>query len=703
MGAFQPDTSVKTVSVREIMKFSPLEVFKGLNCGYNVRFENSIDNQMPAIQYMTAHEIKISRYVWEVCTLLEDMKIISRYAIGNFYCREGYFTGKSINEAFTVILSDIIEQYAKPTRNRSVLRAVFKKMWQLNNDIYNDIGCNTARYIVSINILDFLEIQFQPELIAAITEANKKRSVDAIGKSYAALDTVMQKPELANNTLAIFYNTNVVNPQQVKQLLACRGFIIDINSAVFKRPITSSFVLGMPDIYSMVVETRTAARALKLSGTAIQETEYSARTFQMIAMPLPRISDGDCKTTKYMDWYVRSAKTSTSGKSDLPNLVGLFYLNDAGEEETITSRHTHLEGRVIKLRTPLSCQHYDSGSVCVACLGDMAYSTHKHTHIGYTANTVVSGTISQLTLSTKHLTFSAVGADILLSKEAQLFFTVVDKTGIAFKPGILDNAHGTKYHFVISQNALFGFGDVVKNIEIEALEITRMSNIPNIFLVEQKANGSITHYPITINNTSSANNNGAFTHQFLKYILNGNKWRLNKYDNYIIDVSDYRGDAPIFRMPQVEINYLDISRAIKGLLKSKKGKQSMSPEILLQELFDIVNAKLNINIVNLAIIVVGFTIYNRSTNDLRPGRGSPNPGVGSIAELLRTGSIGGVFAFERILEAMLDPRRITIEGMPASNPRQEIASPMDIYVSPDAVVRELHSFRKEGKISNYEK
>jgi uncharacterized linocin/CFP29 family protein len=71
--------------------------------------------------------------------------------------------------------------------------------------------------------------------------------------------------------------------------------------------------------------------------------------------------------------------------------------------------------------------------------------------------------------------------------------------------------------------------------------------------------------------------------------------------------------------------------------------------------------------------------------------------------LLRTGSIGGVFEFERILEAMLDPRRITIEGMPASNPRQEIASPMDIYVSPDAVVRELHNFRKEGKISNYEK
>lgn len=664
------NTDNKAVPIREFFKFTPKQVLDGLKKNVNILFEDNV------VVKMTSRELILNRYILDLLTLVPDMPIVSKYNIVNYYTN-GIYTSKTFNKCFEVILQDIVHMFVKPAGNRKLLESVYAKMYIVFNDIYNEVVYSINEYSTSINIMDFLEIQFDDELLDAMRKVDAEKTVESVNNTYSILDKIIRtKPELKNNIIARGYISGTFNGNQLKQMLASRGYVTEIDSNIFKYPIASSFVLGLNNLYDISIESRAGAKALFLSNKAVQESEYFARELQLVTMAIEHLVDGDCGNTDYLDWFVRPA--SMAGKSDIENLVGKYYLNDKNELEVITSKHKHLEGKNIKLRTALNCKMEDKRCVCTTCFGELSYGMHKHTNIGHISSTAVTQKLTQSILSTKHLTSSATSNDIILDDTAKVFFNVRNKNMYAFKAGLIGKVK-TSYKMIISQTDAFGIKDLNPSVDVYKLNPTRVSHIESIIMVATQNGGKDEYFPIVI---KDANKYGSFTYEFLDYILKEG-YQLDDNDRYVVNLDNWTTTTPIIFMPQLEYNFLALAKNIKSVFKHMdviKGERSSdTPESLLQKLFDLVNTKLDVNIALLEIIVYAFSVMSIKDNNYDIGRNSEDTQLMRIKGIITNRSLGAGYAWEEVIRNILSPR--SFDGHNA------IGHPLDVMIAPNEVIK----------------
>jgi hypothetical protein len=663
----------KVVPVREFMKFKPKELMSGLKQNHSVLFEDNV------VLNLTSREIIVNRYVFGVLELVPELAIRSEFSITNFYTN-GIYTAKTINKAFEVILEAIVVAYIKPLDNREFLPVVYERMYNIFNDIYNEVTYDNIHYAVSINIKDFLDIQFDPELISAMKDVYTEKTLETVNKTYEILERIIYtKPELRNNIIARGYISGTFNKNQVNQMLASRGYVTEIDSSIFKYPIASSFTLGMSDLYDLAVESRSGAKALFLSNKAIQTSEYSARELQLVTMMVENLVDGDCGNKDYLHWYVRGPEIT--GKSDIDNLIGKRFLNeDTGREEVITKKHKYLEGNTIKLRIATKCKLPDKRQICTACFGELSYGIHKHTSIGHICSTTLTQQISQNILSTKHITSNATTGDIVLDKNAEMFFNVKSKNGYGFKPGIIGKKN-ISYRMIVTQFAAFGIKDLNKTVDVYTLNISRVTRIDSFILVVND-NGKDKYYPIVVKEGSKY---GSFTYEFLKYIINTG-YVLDDMDRYVMDLSGWKSTIPFIVLPQVEFNFLALSKDVTSMFKHmeivKGVRSSETQESLLQSLFDTVNTKLNVNIALLEVIVYAFSIMSIKDKNYDLGRNSDDTQLMKIEGILPNRSAGGSYAWERVIHTILSPGTF--------NGRNACDHPLDVLLSPNKTILDYY-------------
>jgi hypothetical protein len=669
-----PEANNKTlaVNVRELLKFKPSELLKGLKTNLNVYFDDG------KVIPMTSREIILSRYVFELNLIVPELPIKSTYAVSNYYTN-GIYTAKTINKCFEVILEDMVKSVSKPVNNRELMPQLYAAMYDIFNTIYNEMVYDNIQYATSIDILDFLEIQFEPELLEAMKAVEIDKNVDSVNKTYEVLDRIMHtKPELKNNIIAQGYIAGTINPNQIKQMLASRGYVTEIDSNIFKYPIASSFVLGLNNIYDLAIESRAGAKALFLSNKAVQASEYFARELQLVTMIVERLVDADCGNKDYMDWFVRPKELA--GKSDLSNLVGKRFLNEeTGKEEIITKHHKHLENTVIKLRTANKCKLADKGAICTSCFGELSYGMHSHTNIGHICSTAVTQKLTQSILSTKHLTSSATSNDIKLDENARLFFNVKGKSNYAFKANLIAKAR-TSYKMIIQQKDAFGLKDLNPNVDVYKLNPSRISRIESIIITTQVMGDKEQWFPIMVKDT---NKYGSLTYEFLDYILK-NGYVLDDNDRYVIDLNNWTTTTPVITMPQLEYNFLALAKQIKAEFKYmdivKGDRSTETPESLLQKLFDLVNTKLDINIALLEVIVYAFTVMSIKNKNYDLGRNSENEQLMRIKGVITNRSLGAGYAWEEVVS--------TIESPMSFYGYNGVSHPMDIMIKPNEVIKE---------------
>lgn len=657
------------VPVREYLKFSPYEMLIGLKSKQVVLFEDS------TLVELTSREMIVNRYVWEIYSVVPSIPITINHSITKHYTN-GIFTSKTLNSCLEVILKDIIELVLRPSGTRALLSSIYKKMYDIFNSIYNEIVYKNIKYATSINILDFTEIQFNSELIAAIKNVDKEKTVDAVNYTYNVLDRIIRTDKrYKNNIIAKGYISGTFKANQVKQILASRGYVTEIDSNIFKHPIASSFVLGMSNLYDIAIESRASAKALYFSNIAVSKSEYLARELQLVTMVVEHLVDGDCGTKDYMDWYVRPA--AETGKSDINNLIGKRFFNkETGQEEIITKAHKYLEGTNIKLRTVLSCKHPDKRSVCTACYGELSYAVHDHNNLGHLCSTTLTLQVSQSILSTKHLTSSATSNEIALDNVAKQFFNVKNKNSYAFKAGMIA-AKRTSYEMIVEQKDAHGIKDLNTSVDVHRMNPTRISRIEMIIIAATE-NGVTNYFPIHI---KDGNKYGSFTYEFLSYIIQKG-YSLDDKDRYVIDLNDWTNTLPVITMPQLEYNFVELNNTIRDKLKYMKVTQnenSETPESLLQSLFDIVNTKLDINLALLEVIVYAFTVANVGNNDYDLGRNSSTKELLPITQLVRRRSLGGGYAHEKVVNYILSPA--SFYGLNA------ISHPLDVMIAPNEVIK----------------
>lgn len=675
----------KAVPVRELFKYSRNELRKGLRASKNIIFEDGV------VLKLSSHEIILNRYIFELLMLVPELAITSKFSLTIQYTN-GIYTAKTINKTFEIIYEAAIDAFVRPINDRSLIPVLLERMYGIFNEVYNEVIYYIINYAVSMNIKDFLDVQFHPDLIKsmqdvyeakmlALTDGDTSKPVEhLVTKTHEVLENIIfNDPSIRNNILVKGYISGTFNANQVKQMLASRGYVTEIDSSIFKWPIASSFTLGMSDIYDITIESRSGAKALFLSNRAVQESEYSAREIQLVTMMVEKLVDGDCGSKDYVKWHVRGPEIN--GKSDIENMVGSRYLNEeTGKEEIITKKHKHLEGKMILLRTAMKCKLLNKHHICTACFGDLSYAIHQHSSIGHICATTLTQQVTQNILSTKHITSNATTGDIKLDMIAEQFFQIKNKNGYSFKSEMLGKKN-ISMKLIVNQSEAYGIKDLNSTVDVYKFNPTFITRIESM-LLSVTMNGKETIYPITVKN---AGKYGSFTYEFLSYILT-NSYTLDDYDRYVITLDNWRSSTPILTLPQVEFNFLAMSKNIKGLfkyLKIIKGERSSeTQESQLQMLYDAVNTKLNINIALLSVVVYAFTIMSIRNRNYDMGRNSDDTQLMRIEGILPNRSLGGAYAWERVKHTILSPT--SFDGKNAYD------HPLDVLIMPNETIKDYY-------------
>ena len=677
-------SKVRAIKVRDLLKYERSVVRDSIRTNSYVLFEDGV------VVPMTYKEIILQRYLLDVNNVLPELPIVSSYAINNFYSN-GQYTSRTFNDYYEVVMKDMVNKVFR-IQGRKNQPKVFVAMWSTINKIYNEYVYEVLHHASSINILDFLEIQFKPDLIKAMQDVQLKLDNSSVQLTYEVLDNILRNdPLLKNNVIAKGYVAGTISANQIKQMLASRGFVTEIDSKIFKYPIASSFVLGMVDIYDLAIESRSGAKALYLSNKAVQSSEYFARELQLVTMVVEDLVDGDCGNDQYINWFVKPKEIT--GKGDFKNLLGKKFINpETNQVDIIDYHHQELiEGKTIKIRSVLHCKNKDPKTICTSCFGDLSYSMHEHTNIGHYCSTEVTEKLTQSILSTKHLTSSATTNGLQLTGDALEFFRVKNKNTYAFKNGILKTTKNkTNFKLVISQKSGFGLKDLAGSLDVYKLNPTNITLI-DIFYIVVTIDGKDQWYII---NVEDSNKLGSFTYEFLEYVIKEG-YTLDDNDNIVINLNNWTSNDGILTMPELEYNFLALANQIKSAFKYmatiKNGTALETPESLLQNVFHIVNTKLDVNLAILEVIVYAFTVYDVVDDEAKGINLNKNYGLGRntkeqrlmrIEDIITNRSLGAGYAWERVVNNILSPK--SFYG------KNGISHPLDVLVTPNEVIRDYY-------------
>ncbi len=257
--------------------------------------------------------------------------------------------------------------------------------------------------------------------LGLITSEEKKRM-----KQVVWLET---SEDIADKTWALMEPTNPIrvvidakvgraSRDQVKQLSAMRGLVVDPLGKIVELPIKSNFREGL-SVFEYVTSSRGSRKGL--TDTAIKTADAGYLTRRLVDVSHDLIIRAvDCDTKEGI----------TIRRSDRPavfaiRIVGRYLLEDvkdgkgkvlavAGDviNEELSSKIDSSDVQEVVLRSPLSCgaRH----GLCVKCYG-WDLSTKKDVEVGSPVGIIAAQSVgepgTQLTLRTKHAA-GAVGVDV---------------------------------------------------------------------------------------------------------------------------------------------------------------------------------------------------------------------------------------------------------------------------------------------------
>lgn len=679
---------MKAVRVRELLAYDPLELKDGLSGMINVLFEDGI------VLELHVSEIVFNRYMWRILELYPELPIKSEHTVSRFYSN-GLFSGKTVTKMFTSISQYLL--YSRIRYSNSISNDM-AKMWYRIYDVfealYSELSYEIIDYIVSMDIEDLLDIQLDPELMGAINEVSEKRTDGAIREAYRVLDKVASKPEYDNNSVAIIYRAGTVNVNQMRQVLGPRGFVADINGHIFNYPIASSFTLGLKNLAEMAIESRTGAKAAYLATNEVAKPEYFGRLTQLAGMAMSGIDHGDCGTEEYEVFYIKPPDTGVKDgyRGDLPNMVGKRYLNEeTGKLEVIKATDTHLNGKHVKLRSPLKCKHADKSKVCSTCFGDNAYNIPYGTNIGWFAFVSLTSVISQSVLSTKHLVTSAAVANIALREVDMKYFSTKDSS-YRFNSSSFNRKD--KVFMIITEEEAFGIKDIDVN-SVKSIDPMRVTKIDNVQMRHVRDGEVIDLLTIPIRRD---NRYGYFDNVFLGYIAKHGYSTDNTRGNIVIDMSKWSYLSPVIKLADMEFSFVGLEKDIRGLLKIntlKGGVSNISPSALLSKMYQMINTRLDINFALVEIIVSVFMVKDLKNNNYDLARGSSDPQLASMKKVVDHRSAGSSYGYDGFTGKTVSTVLFGSENRPNS--------PMDIYLTPSEVMADRSRHNKYGYLGVYDR
>ena len=623
----------------------------------------------------TNRMLLMNSFFWEFHRRYPLTPILSTHCIEHIM-KTGMYKSGTHMELLSILFRDTAEynQLLTP-KDTEVLRVL---TYEVVNRIYNEMTQVSEEYISSIDILDFLEVVRHPVIKEIVSNTNPTSG--SIYSAYDKLVKVLMTDEgLSKNRLVRAARKGIVNTNQLLQCIGIRGFVSEVDDSILTHPVMSNYAEGIKTCYEYLADSRSAAKALYFAGSNLEDAEYFARRLSLLCVTVERINYSDCGSTRYLEWRVQPPRYDDNGLlayvGDLTTIVGKYYLDETTNTlKEIKTSDVHLNGQLLKLRSPLFCKTKDHHEVCEVCFGVLAKNISPYANLGHLCAASVTKKSSQSVLSTKHLLISAVSILQTLSEVAADFMTIncVDSTY-----SIKEKMKGKVASIWVDAEKAKGLIDVYNTESLDDLLPSRIFNINSIAL-EVLEGDLMVKIPITLTNSKKG---AVFTIEFLHYLKEHGWDTANNAFRLPLDKWDFK--HPIFKLPETEYSYSDHSKSIAKVIESKMAEisdrtKAGTPVSTLQELFALVNSKLQVNLAPLETIIYAGMVPNKSNFGLSRGAEEPVMAVSSL--LIYSRSLSPALAYQRQHETLLNSNSYIKGNRPDSI--------MDVFICPAEVAKE---------------
>ncbi len=519
------------------------------------------------------------------------------------------FTTQTSPDIFSIYTRRIHEVYdGRPDHDRE---EVWRTIYEQTNQLYNVMVTTTEQNLTSSDILDYLELYDHP-IIAALNQTVKptQKSLDT---TYDGIKLVIYKDyNIRYNPICAAARAGLVKIDQVCQMVGPRGYMTDIDSNIFQRPILVGYFEGITTLYDAMIESRSAAKSLTFNKKPLRQVEYFNRKMQLLGSVVYGLVKGDCGSDRYLNIGI--------DKHNLKYIEGLYRVEKGDKLVAMTREDTHLIGTIQRLRIPVNCKHRGTGHICETCFGELSYSVPRKTNLGHLCNIEMCQKGSQLVMSVKHYDGSSKVAIIAISDHDLDFIchgSMVSTLGI--NPNLKDK---NPYLLlpILDKGVLGaeGLGNITPTTDIAAFSIGRLTQFRSILVGVEQIHRSTGEVVGTENhvNVSVGNRYGSLTMEFLQHYQRvGGTITADGYYKISLEGWDY--EQNVFELPMRHINMLDVMSVIETLIRSprdtntdkrskhlKKLTSYDTAEAAIVDVCELVNERLDVNMAHLAIIIL---------------------------------------------------------------------------------------------------
>lgn len=634
---------------RDLLALSSTELFE--------RFDNVLTMPLKfddgTIATVNGRKTIVSTIYWDYHREFPELQLLPHHHIGNVIFGNRIHKNLLSAPLWECFMQDICKDMDKLNRMAMVIF----------NNIFVFTGEELEEYVTTISVIDYLDLIEHTVIADAIV--NTRPSTSSIEKTYKIItDIVMTCPTLNNNAIAMACRASLISIGQVLQALL-RGFITDYDSNIFRKPIMTGYAEGLKILAESAQESRSGTKALKATTEPLRKTEYFGRKMALqnqyvksiVAPPMKSIvklnglthQSSDCGSDRTVEFLVT--------RKSLVNLAGKIHVLSDGSFEEITERSIHLEGKLVRLRSPLECKHRAEYKVCETCAGGLSFSIpstmyyRQETRLGHICSIALCSFVTQKVMGVKHEDGSSVAEHLNIEARDAEFIKLngADPSKIQFHMTLKDQ----NPRLVIPEEYVKYLDDInnpdVKDVKI--LPTTTLAAMAEIVLQRTVKNSKGEDEEVEdMIPTSVGPRLASFTYDFLEH-LKKHGWTVNGYGDYVIDLTQWRFSKPFLVMPQRHMNMLEYMQSISEFIekKSRNGIYGCkTPAEALRKIYDIVNSRANVNVFHLEVLLLA----SLATDNLRADSGAPALGEDEVTfnihrENMFNRSAAGGMAFER--------------------------------------------------------
>jgi hypothetical protein len=536
------------VHIRSLLKTSTEELWQKLHGEFTLVFDDHSEIQT------NSKECIYSSYAWDLYREYPDA-IITKESHVRAIIKDSRLSADTHNDIMSVVLYCVYDNYVQMVPDKTkLLDHLAKRAYEIINTMYNELSHKLEEYVTTLDILDFLEVNDNQQIVQA--ESATPHTQEGIDEFYNIIRNVLNNDKsLDNNQLAKAVRSKLVKTDQTLQCIGPRGFLTDIDSYIYKKPIMQGYFKGIRTLEDSMKESRSAAKALAFSVDPLKKAEYFSRRQQLICQNVKNLHRTDCGSKHYLLWQVRGEEKIegiVTRESDLKTIFGKYYLDeDTNALKIIKKTDTHLIGKTIKIRDAVAgCQHPDPYGVCEVCFGEASLTVPEHTNLGHMACVSMNSIVTQLVLSTKHYDGSSVVEGIRLDPHDKKYVSALVNGNDYWLSNDLKNK---KLTIKIDPRDAKGLADVSSVSDVNKLTISRVSELEVIHLIIDNGKGVIDEVPITVAvNKRLAN----LTHAVLRHCKK-NGWEITADNKYLIDMTGWDWTQPILSLPLRHFNMSD--------------------------------------------------------------------------------------------------------------------------------------------------